>query len=126
MNFRTGYSLAEVLATTCLVAGLSAAAVPPLTRHLDTAKDTIHAYNVRALQQTIEIFAVQEGSYPACLTELVEAGYLYSLPVNPWTGQADYRYDPESGKIGLIYLRPAPALYQGNPGPGAPNRQPFR
>jgi type II secretory pathway pseudopilin PulG len=99
MSYRAGFFL-EIIVATCLVASLSAAAVPPLARHLDTARDTVLAYNVRVLQQTIEIFAVREGHYPACLTELVEEGYLYSLPVNPRTGRPDFCYNPATGEIG--------------------------
>lgn len=99
MNNTSGYTLLETVTVMCLVTALTAAGIPPLTRHLDTAKNNVLAYNVRVLQQTVEIFAVLGGSYPACLTELVEEGYLYSLPVNPWTRRPDFCYDPASGKI---------------------------
>lgn len=110
MKNTSGYTLLETVTVMCLVTALTAAGMPPLLRHLDTARNNVLAYNVRVLQQTIEIFAVMEGSYPACLTELVKEGYLFSLPVNPWTGQPDYCYDPASGGISL---RPTSASCRG-------------
>lgn len=110
MKNTSGYTLLETVTVMCLVTALTAAGMPPLLRHLETARNNVLAYNVRVLQQTIEIFAVMEGSYPACLTELVKEGYLFSLPVNPWTGQPDYCYDPASGGISL---RPTSASCRG-------------
>jgi competence protein ComGC len=96
----SGYTLLETVTVMCLVTALTTAGMPPLMRHLETARNNVLAYNVRVLQQTIEIFAVREGHYPACLSELVEEGYLYNLPVNPLTGRPDFCYDPVTGKIG--------------------------
>lgn len=100
MKIISGYTLLETVTVMCLVTALTAAGMPPLMRHLDTARETVLAYNVRVLQQTVEIFAIQEGRYPSCLSELVGEGYLYSLPVNPRTGRPDFCYDPVTGEIG--------------------------
>jgi len=66
---------------------------------IERTKANVAKYNAAVLQEQVEIFRLQQGEYPACLDQLVEEGYFHSLPLNPYTGTADFTYDPETGKV---------------------------
>ena len=59
------------------------------------AADT-RAAGLKALEAQIEVFGIIEKRYPATLEELVEEGYLESIPAS---GAVPWKYDPEEGVI---------------------------
>lgn len=69
----------------------------------ENAKNHLFSMQVDEMLWTIEFFAgkyaERHGGYPARLEDLVRAGYLKAVPVDP--SGVPYEYDPHSGKAGL-------------------------
>jgi general secretion pathway protein G len=70
---------------------------PTLTQYLELTQSTVLSHNIKSLQQAVDIYYLEEGTYPYNLHELVEIGYFRQLPVNPYTGSVDYIYNPYTG-----------------------------
>jgi hypothetical protein len=69
----------------------------------ENARNHLLSMQVDEILWTIEFlagrYAERRGGYPARLDELVRAGYLRAVPVDP--SGVPYEYDPHSGKAGL-------------------------
>jgi tetratricopeptide (TPR) repeat protein len=69
----------------------------------ENAKNHLFSMQVDEMLWTIEFlagkYAEKHGRYPARLDELVRAGYLKAVPVDP--SGVPFDYDPHSGKAGL-------------------------
>jgi general secretion pathway protein G len=60
-----------------------AAAVPLHLHHVRAAKEAVLEEDRYTLQKAVEAYTIDGGKRPASLNDLVEAGYLKSIPKNP-------------------------------------------
>lgn len=77
---RTGLS---VVALVIFLAGMAAANV----RH---EREAELREDLSALRQVVSLYTLDKQRAPQTLNDLVEAGYLKSIPVDPFTGRADW------------------------------------
>ncbi|TFW36184.1 type II secretion system protein [Massilia horti] len=82
---RRGFTLIELLVVLAILALLMTVAVPRYFHSIDQSKETILKENLRITRSAIDSFYGDNGRYPQSLDELVERGYLRSLPVDPVT-----------------------------------------
>jgi general secretion pathway protein G len=74
---------------------LMAVAVPLYQQHVIQAREAVLKQNLFQLDSLIEQYRLDKGQSPESLDDLVTAGYLPKLPVDPMTGKADWTTDPE-------------------------------
>lgn len=53
-----------------------------------------------SLQQAIQMYQIENGSFPPSLEDLVKAGQIRSLPALPQGTR--YQYDPRSGTVSVV------------------------
>lgn len=53
-----------------------------------------------SIQQAIQMYQIENGSFPPSLEELVKAGQIRSLPALPQGAQ--YQYDPRAGTVSIV------------------------
>jgi general secretion pathway protein G len=97
-----GFTLVELLIVLAIVAVLLTLALPRQLQSIDAAKETALRENLRLVRDTIDKFHGDKGRYPDSLQELVAAGYIRALPVDPITerNSAWILIQPDSDKKG--------------------------
>ena len=72
-------------------------AVPTYRNMVQRARETVLRQNLFTLRDVIDQYYADKGKYPDSLEELVSAGYLRHLPVDPMTEKTDWKTLPYSG-----------------------------
>lgn len=82
---RRGFTLIEMLVVLSIVALLLTLATPRYFGSLEKSREVALRENLRVMRVTIDKFYGDKGRYPDALQELVEAGYLREVPMDPVT-----------------------------------------
>jgi general secretion pathway protein G len=85
---RTGFTLIELLVVLAIVSMLLTLAVPRYFLSIENAKETVLADNLRQTREILDKYYSDTGRYPDSLDEMVEKGYVKSLPFDPVVGSA--------------------------------------
>jgi general secretion pathway protein G len=80
-----GFTLIELLVVLTIVASLLMLSLPRYMRTLDSAAQTVLTENLRLTRDAIDKHYSDTGRYPDSLEQLVDKGYLRSLPHDPVT-----------------------------------------
>jgi general secretion pathway protein G len=79
----------ELMIVITIIGILAAIAVPNYKWGVIKAKEAVLSETLYGFRSTIDQFYADQGKYPDSLQELVDKGYLRSLPKDPFTGQTD-------------------------------------
>jgi general secretion pathway protein G len=90
-----GFTLLELMIVITVMMILLAVAVPLYQRHIIQAREAVLKHNLFQLDSLIEQYKLDKGQSPQSLDDLVSAGYLHQLPIDPMTGKADWVTDSE-------------------------------
>ena len=82
---RRGFTLIEMLVVLSIVALLLTLATPRYFGSLEKSREVALKENLRVMRVTIDKFYGDKGRYSDALQELVEAGYLREVPMDPVT-----------------------------------------
>ena len=74
---------------------LMAVALPLYQHHVVQAREAVLKQNLETLRKVLEQYRLDKGQSPQSLDDLVTAGYLPKLPIDPMTGKADWVTEPE-------------------------------
>ncbi|MBL8177050.1 MAG: prepilin-type N-terminal cleavage/methylation domain-containing protein [Bryobacterales bacterium] len=85
-NGRLGFTLIELMIAMAVISILVSAAVPLYNKALIRSKETILRQNLFTLRTVIDEFTYDKGKAPQTLEDLVTAGYLRKIPIDPMTG----------------------------------------
>lgn len=85
VRWQRAFTLIEMLVVMAIVAFLLTLATPRYFGALDKSKEVVLQENLRTTRILLDKFLADKGRYPRTLDELVESGYLRSLPVDPLT-----------------------------------------
>lgn len=99
---RAAFTLMEMLVVVAILVVLAGAAVPIYLNYLDNAKRDRAKVDVQTLQQAVEAYKTEHGSYPQNLQALTMAdnatGSFATLEtkalIDPWGNQ--FHYDPNT------------------------------
>ncbi len=94
-NRSRGFTLLELMIVISIMMILMAVAVPLYQQHVIQAREAVLRQNLFQLDSLIEQYRLDKGQSPQSLDDLVTAGYLPKLPVDPMTLKADWTTDPE-------------------------------
>ena len=84
-----GFTILELMIVVAIAGILLALAVPSYQKSAVKAREAALKQNLFTIRNVIDQFYADRGVYPPSLPELVEAGYLRSVPVDPFTKSAD-------------------------------------
>lgn len=107
MRARTnkGFTLIELLISISIIGLLLTLAVPRYTNSMRHSKEKVLSQNLSIIRDGIGRYHSDKGRYPAELSELVDAGYLRGVPVDPITESKD-SWLPieiyEAGREGIV------------------------
>lgn len=84
-----GFTLLELVFVMIIIGLLAAMAVPAYSHHLKAAKEAVLKSDLHAMREAIDSYTVDKQKAPNALDDLVTAGYLKKLPVDPFTNRSD-------------------------------------
>ena len=83
---RRGYTLIELIIVMAIISVLIAVAVPLYTKSIARTKESLLRQNLFTLRTVIDEYTFDKKAAPQRLEDLVEAGYLRAVPIDPMTG----------------------------------------
>jgi general secretion pathway protein G len=88
-NRSRGFTLIEMLIVISLVMILVAIAVPNYQRSIMRAKESVLKQDLFQLRSLISQYTLDKQQAPPSLDDLVSAGYLKQIPIDPMTNARD-------------------------------------
>lgn len=88
-NRASGFTLMELVIVMTVVAILMAVAIPIFITNIKRAKEVVLKTNLDEMRRAIDKYTVDKEKAPQTLQDLVTAGYLRSVPVDPLTRSSD-------------------------------------
>jgi general secretion pathway protein G len=85
----SGFTLIELIIVVAIIGILATIAMPAMTNAPQRAKEAVLKEDLFQMRSCIDQYLADHGEYPGSLEELVEAGYLRKIPVDPITESAD-------------------------------------
>lgn len=105
-----GFTLLELLVVMTLIGLLVGIAIPAYRDATQRAKEATLREDLARMREAIDEYHTDKGEYPPALEDLVSAGYLRSLPVDPITESAEswaIEYAPwemvEEGQVAGVF-----------------------
>jgi general secretion pathway protein G len=68
---------------------LAAIAIPSYTNNIRNAREAVLREDLHVMRSAIDAYTVDKQKGPQTLDDLVQAGYLKTLPVDPFTHRSD-------------------------------------
>lgn len=99
---RKAFTLIELLIVIAIIAILAGIVIASTTGATKKARDSRRVADIQMLQTAIVQYEADNGRYPATLNDLVNGGYISSIPADPSTGATVTEGSATSS--GLIYV----------------------
>lgn len=84
-----GFTLLELMIVMVVIGLLAAIAIPSYTNNIRNAREAVLKEDLHTMRTAIDSYTVDKQKAPQTLDDLVQAGYLKSLPVDPFTHRSD-------------------------------------
>jgi len=91
-----GFTLIELMVVMAVIGLLAAIAIPSYVHTIRRAREAVLREDLHTLHTAIDSYTVDKEKAPQGLDDLVQAGYLKSVPVDPMTSRSDTWITSES------------------------------
>jgi general secretion pathway protein G len=91
-----GFTLVELMIVMTIIGILSAIAIPSFIKSVTKAKEAVLREDLHTMRTAIDSYTVDKEKAPQGLDDLVQAGYLKALPIDPMTSRNDTWMTSES------------------------------
>lgn len=81
----SGFTLVELMIVMLIIGVLAAIAIPSYVSSLKSAKEAVLKEDLHVLRQAIDAYTNDKEKAPQSLDDLVSAGYLKTIPMDPMT-----------------------------------------
>jgi general secretion pathway protein G len=85
----SGFTLVELMIVMTIIGLLAAIAIPSYIRSVQKAKEAVLKEDLHTMRMAIDSYTVDKEKAPQGLDDLVQAGYLKTLPIDPMTSRSD-------------------------------------
>lgn len=101
-NRERGFTLMELIIVMAIIAILAVIAIPRYTETVRRAREAVLKQDLETMRTAIDSYTVDKEKAPQSLDDLVQAGYLKRVPVDPITQSADTWMTDQSGNMTSI------------------------
>jgi len=84
-----GFTLIELMIVMAIIGLLAAIAVPRFLASVTRAKEAVLREDLHVMRVAIQSYTVDKEKGPQGLDDLVQAGYLKDIPIDPVTSRSD-------------------------------------
>lgn len=88
-NRENGFTLVELMVVMLIIAVLAAVAIPKFVAAIRTAKEAALKEDLHVMRNAIDSYTMDKNKAPQSLDDLVQAGYLKAIPIDPMTHSTD-------------------------------------
>jgi general secretion pathway protein G len=88
-----GFTLLELMVVIAIIFILLGIAAPRFERAMQQAKEAALKQDLTVMRQAIDHYTLDKEAAPQSLEDLVSAGYMREVPVDPLTGLKDWRVE---------------------------------
>jgi general secretion pathway protein G len=85
----SGFTLVELMIVMTIIGILATIAIPSYIKSVKKANEAVLQEDLHTLRTSIDSYTVDKEKAPQSLDDLVQAGYLKSIPVDPMTKRND-------------------------------------
>ncbi len=90
-RLKNGYTLIELVVVLAIISILLAVALPMYQKSLRRTKEAVLKNNLFTLRTVIDEYTFDKKKAPQTLQDLVDQGYLRQVPIDPITGNDQWR-----------------------------------
>jgi general secretion pathway protein G len=84
-----GFTLLELMIVMVVIGLLAAIAIPSYTNNIRNAKEAVLKEDLHTMRSAIQSYTVDKQKAPQTLDDLVQSGYLKTMPIDPFTHRSD-------------------------------------
>lgn len=89
-RWQAGFTLLELMIVISIIIILAAITLPQYQKTIMHTREAVLRDDLRKMRSLIDQYAADKGKLPQSLDELVSAGYMREVPVDPFTNQKDW------------------------------------
>jgi|ERR1700694_1196372 len=90
VTFEAGFTMIELMIVITIILILIGMAAQNYGKTVQHARETTLHHDLSVMRQSIDNYTLDKQAAPQSLEDLVQAGYLRKVPVDPITGAADW------------------------------------
>jgi len=98
----SGFTLVELMVVMLIIAILLAVAIPSYISAIRSAREAALRQDLHTMRDAIEQYTEDKQAAPQSLDDLVQAGYLRDLPIDPMTHSSDTWVPDSSDSLSSI------------------------
>jgi general secretion pathway protein G len=90
-SLKRGYTLIELIIVMAIISILMAIAIPQYQKSIKRTKESLLYSHLQLLRTVIDEYTFDKKKAPQTLQDLVSEGYLRAVPIDPITGDNNWR-----------------------------------
>jgi len=111
MRADTGYTLLELMIVVTIVAILATLAEPMWQESITRAREASLKQSLFNMRDVLDQYRADHGKYPQAMAEVVSAGYLRQMPLDPFTrSTTTWQEIPSASETGVFDVHSGSSL----------------